>query len=446
MERLDSELASETYLEALVAAIYAARLASGTNPIGVARAARAASRSAGPLTSRRQLVRGLATRFIDGYQASAPTLSDALSAYLAEERQLDWLCVAFNLAAMELWDDRAWFELASSQAHLARSTGTLSLLPYALDYLAGFHIHAGELSRAAQLLGEAQALDLGFRAETLPYVPLRLAAWRGEALTALDLVEAMNRGADDRGEGCAITAAHYAAAILHNGLGQYELALDVAAKAVAADEIATSSWALPELVEAASRCGRGDMARDAVERMEDEAAACGTEWALGAAARARALVEEGAAAEESHRDAIDRLGRSRMAAHLARARLTYGEWLRRENRRVDARQQLRQAYQMLDSMGADGFAERARHELLATGEKVRKRVDETRDDLTPQEEHIARLARDGRTNPEIGAELFISARTVEWHLRKVFVKLGVTSRRGLATGLAAREPVREGPG
>jgi ATP/maltotriose-dependent transcriptional regulator MalT len=283
-------------------------------------------------------------------------------------------------------------------------------------------------------VGEAEGLALGVRAQTLPFMQLRLAAWRGQVAPALALVEVMMRGARARGEGCAISAADHGIAVLYNGVGQYELALEAARKAAAADDIVTSSWALYELVEAASRCGQPEVARGAADLLFERASASGTEWAKGTVARSCALVEHGAAAEDLYRQAIDRLGRSRMAAHLARARLTYGEWLRRENRRVDARRQLRDAYDMFASMSADG----ARRELLATGEKVRKRRDDTRDELTPQEEYIARLARDGRTNPEIGAELFISARTVEWHLRKVFTKLGITSRKGLQTALPTR--------
>jgi DNA-binding CsgD family transcriptional regulator len=440
LEPLDAELARATYLEALVAAIYAGSLVSGTDAAAVALAARSAPVGTEPLPARQLLLLGLATRLTDGYAASAPTLTRALRAYRTDERRLDWLCVAYNIAAMDLWDDEAWFELASGQADLARSTGTLVLLPYALDYLAGFYIQAGELSLADGLVREAESLALGVRAETLPFMPLRLAAWRGEVSTVLSLAEVMTSGARARGEGCAITAADHGTAILYNGVGQYELALDAAQKAADAGDIATSSWALYELVEAASRCGEQKVARDAVDRLSERASASGTHWAKGTVARSCALVEHGGVAEELYRQSIDFLGRSRMAAHLARARLTYGEWLRRENRRVDARQQLREAYDTFASMGAEGFADRARRELLATGEKVRKRRDDTRDELTPQEEHIARLARDGRTNPEIGAELFISARTVEWHLRKVFTKLGISSRRGLRTALPARRP------
>ena len=435
LESLDPELARETHLKALVAAIYAARLTTDPDPADVARAALSAPLGPEPLPGRQLLLLGLATRLTDGYAAAAPTLTAALRAYLAEERHLDWSWVAYSLAAMDLWDDGAWLELASSQAELARATGTLILLPFALDYLARFHIQAGNLSLASALLEEAQSLDLGVRAETLPYVPLRLAAWRGDVSTALNLVEVMIGGAHSRGEGCAVTVAEYATAILYNGLGEYELAFEAAQKAAAADEIATSSWALSELVEAAARSGRQEVARESLDQLRERTSASGTSWAKGTEARASALLEDGESAEHLHREAIEALGQSRMAAHLARARLSYGEWLRRENRRVDAREQLRQAYDAFATMGADGFADRARRELLATGEKVRKRRDDTRDELTPQEKQIARLARDGRTNPEIGAELYISPRTVEWHLRQVYAKLGISSRKGLRGAL-----------
>jgi DNA-binding CsgD family transcriptional regulator len=314
----------------------------------------------------------------------------------------------------------------------------LIFLPYALDYLAGFYIQAGELAEATRLLTEAEGLHRSLRAETLPYIPSRLAAWRGDVTTALNLVDVMKSGAFARGEGGAISASEYAAAILYNGLGQYELAREAAERAIGADDLVTSSWAMPELVEAASRSDRKDVAHDAADQLSERAAVTATNWALGTAARARAMVEDDHAAEELHREGIELLGHTRMVTQLARAQLCYGEWLRRVNRRADARPQLRLAYDTFASMGAEGFAERARRELLATGEKVRKRRDDTRNDLTPQEEHIARLAREGQTNPEIGAELFISARTVEWHLRKVFTKLGISSRRDLQTALPDR--------
>ncbi len=435
LESLDAELARETHLEALVAAIYAGRFAAGTDVTDVAAAARSAPLGPEPLPASQLLLVGLATRLTDGYAAAAPTMRRALRAYRAEERQLDRLCLAYNIAAEELWDDEAWLELASSQAELARATGTLLPLPYALDYLAGVLTQAGELSVAALLLTEAEGLEPEVRAE----FPLRLAAWRGQSSTALALFEEMTSGARARGEGCAIAAAEYDLAVLYNGLGQYELALDAAEKATASDDIVSSSWALYELAEAASRCGRPDVARDAADRLSERAIASGTPWAMGCEARSRALVEDGAAADDLYRQAIQWLAPSRMAWYLARARLSYGEWLRRQGRRAEAREQLRDAYDKFASMGGEGFADRARRELLATGETVRKRRDDNRDQLTPQERQIARLARDGRTNPEIGAELFLSPRTVEWHLRKVFAKLGISSRKGLNAALPSAD-------
>ena len=438
-ESLDVDLARETYLEALLSAIYAADLAWGTDASTVATAALSAPLGGEPVNSKQLLLHGLATRLTDGCVAAAPALRDALQTRRVEERRPDWLSVAYNIAAMELWDDATWLELASGQADLVRATGTLVLLPYALDYLAGFYVHAGDLSLAAGLLAEAQSLDLGIRADTLPYVALRLAAWRGQASTVQKLVEVMKRGARDRGEGCAIAAADYAASILHNGLGQYELALDSAQNAAAADEVATSSWALYELVEAAARSGQHDVASRAMDRLGECTRASGTPWARGTEARSRALVEDGDGAEELYREAIEWLGRTRMAAHLARARLTYGEWLRRVGRRVDAREQLRTAHDAFLSMGADGFADRAGRELDATGEKVRKRRNVACDELTPQQLRVARLARDGRTNSEIAAQLFLSPRTVEWHLRQVYTKLGIRSRIQLDVALPSRE-------
>jgi DNA-binding CsgD family transcriptional regulator len=254
----------------------------------------------------------------------------------------------------------------------------------------------------------------------------------------------MASGASARGEGAALTYAEYAQAVLDNGLGRYGAAAEAAHSASAQCELVISPWALYELVEAAVRSDRPQQAATAAGQLSDIAAASGSDWARGAAARSRALVSTGHAAEAAYREAVERLGRTRVATYLARARLSYGEWLRRENRRIDARAQLRPAFDAFVSMGAQAFAERARRELQATGEKVRKRSDETNGDLTPQEEAIARLARDGHTNPEIGAQLFIGARTVEWHLRKVFAKLEISSRRELAGALSHRRP--EGAG
>ena len=442
LQTLDAALAQQTYLEAMVAAIYAGRLARGQDARQVARAARSATLAPSgtePLPHSQPLIHGLAVRLADGYAAAAPALKEALRRYRAVPQELDWLSVSYNMVAMDLWDDEAWFELADRQARLARANGTLSWLPFALDYLAELHIQAGELSKAAAVLMERERVDQGTREATLPYVPLLLAAWRGDAPRAAELAEEMTRDAADRGEGAALTYTDYARAVLCNGHGDYRPAAEAAHAASAADEIVISPWALYELVEAAARSDQHDRARAAADQLSKLAAASGSNWARGAAARSRALVSGGRAAEEGYREAIELLGGTRMATHLARAQLVYGEWLRRENRRIDARAQLRSAFDALTSMGAEAFAERARRELQATGEKVRKRDDDTRADLTPQEEEIARLADEGRTNQEIGAQLFIGRRTVEWHLSKVFAKLDINSRRELEHALRKRD-------
>ncbi len=443
---LDEELARQTYLEALVAAIYAGRLAGGGGAAGVAHAARAAPAGPEPPGHAQLLLRGLAARLSEGYLPAAPTLREALRRYRAQPQELDWLGVSYNMVAMDLWDDQAWFELAAGQVRLARANGTLSWLPFALDYLAEIHIQAGDLSHAAALLAEGERIDPGIRAATLPYVPLLLAAWRGEAPAAAELTSEITRGALDRGEGVALTYTEYAAAVLGNGLGQYESAAGAAHSASAAGELVISPWALYELVEAAVRSDQPEQAAAAADQLSAIAEASASDWARGAAARSRALVTGGRAAEELYREAVELLSRTRMAAHLARARLSYGEWLRRESRRVEARHQLRPAFEALASMGAQAFADRARRELLATGERVRKRSESSRAGLTPQEEEIAQLAREGRTNPEIGAQLFIGTRTVEWHLRKVFAKLGISSRRELDQALRRRHGRAGAPG
>jgi DNA-binding CsgD family transcriptional regulator len=441
LQTLDGELARQTYLEALVAAIYAGRLARGEGALQVARAAISAPYGApgpDPPPHSQLLLRGLAVRLTEGYVAAAPALKEALRRYRAGPRELDWLSVAYSMVAMDLWDDEAWSELAVSQVRLARASGTLSWLPFALDYLAEIHIQAGELSQAEALLMERERIDPGVREATLPYIPLLLAAWRGDTRTADDLTELMARGAADRGEGAALTYADYATAVLHNGLGNYGPAAAAARRASAAGEIVISPWALYELAEAAARSDQPEPAAAAAGQLAEMAAASGGDWARGAAARSRALLSGGRAADDQHREAIELLSRTRMAAHLARAQLSYGEWLRREDRRIDARNQLRSAFEAFAAMGAHAFAGRARRELRAMGERVRERTDDARTSLTPQEEAVARLAGQGRTNSEIGAQLFIGARTVEWHLHKVFSKLDISSRKELDRALSHR--------
>ena len=442
LQSLDAELARQTYLEALLATIYAGRLAQGQDARQVGRAVRSATlppSGSQPLPHSQLLIHGLAVRLADGYVAAAPALKEALRRYRAQPLELGWLSVSYNIVAMDMWDDEAWFELAAGQLRLARANGTLSWLPFTLDYLAEIHVQAGELSKAAALLMEREHVEPRTREATLPYLPLLLAAWRGDAPGAAELAEEMTRGATDRGEGAALTYTDYAQAVLYNGQGNYRAAAEAAHRASAVDEIVISPWALYELVEAAARSDQQERARAAAGQLSQLAAASASNWARGAAARSRALVSGGRAAEEEYREAIELLGRTRMATHLARARLVYGEWLRREKRRAEARDQLRSAFDALTSMGAEAFAERARREILATGETARKRSDDTRTDLTPQEEEIAQLAREGRTNQEIAAQLFIGRRTVEWHLGKVFAKLDVSSRLELDQALRKRE-------
>jgi DNA-binding CsgD family transcriptional regulator len=440
LEPLDSDLARETYIEALIAAIYAGRLARTDEVALAAGASGLGAVGAESAEHDRLLLGGLARRLTDGYVAGAPTLREALRRYRSAPPELDWMSISYHLVAMDLWDDDAWFEMASGQAELARRSGTLSWLPFVLDYLAEFYIQSGDLAQAEAVLAEAERIDPGIRAGTLPYVPLMVAAWRGAKPVVAELSRVMLAGAEERGEGAALTYTEYAQAVLHNGKGEYAEATASAESAVAASELVISPWALYELVEGAARSDKQKVAEEAAGQLTAAAAASQSPWARGVAARSRALVSDGAEAEALFRQAIVLLGQTRMHAHLARAQLSYGEWLRRQNRRVDARAQLQMASNALASMGAHGFAERARRELQATGGKVRKREDSTRHQLTPQEEQIAQLARVGKTNPEIGAQLFIGTRTVEWHMAKVFTKLGINSRRELDDALKRRHP------
>jgi DNA-binding CsgD family transcriptional regulator len=349
---------------------------------------------------------------------------------------LRWRLLATG-AARNLWDDRSWEELSTLHARLARQAGALSSLPVALSAQAGMHVFAGELAEAASLAEQADAITAA-AARYLPrYGALAFAAWRGQEADVAALLEPTLEAATSLGYGMVWTQAQNAAAVFYNGVGRYAHALTAAEHAAAhpAEGLGYPMLALGELIEAAARTGSIERAATALDRLSEFTQAAATDWALGIEARCHALLSTDERAEAFYRDAVDRLGRTRMRMELARAHLLYGEWLRRAGRRVDAREHLGSAYEMLTEMGADGFAERARRELVATGETVPKRTVETRDELTPQEAQIARLAGNGHTNPEIGAELFISPRTVEWHLRKVFGKLGVSSRRELPAAM-----------
>jgi DNA-binding CsgD family transcriptional regulator len=339
------------------------------------------------------------------------------------------------VAALELWEADAWHRLAERQVRVARETGALVRLQFALQFLAMSHLLAGDLAGAASAIEQERALAEATGTSPVAYTEMTLAAWRGDESLASALIQRERREAKERGIGRMDQFASYAASVLYNGIGRYDAAHEAARRVFEHDHLGYTPFMVPEVAEAASRTGDAALLHATVEWLSQRTSTTPTDWALGMDARVRALASEGVAAERLYRESIDRFTHTRLRVQLARARLLYGEWLRREGRRVDAREQLRVAREALLTMGAEAFAERARHELLATGETVRKRRDDTRDELTPQEEHIARLARDGLTNPEIGAELFLSPRTVEWHLKKVFTKLGISSRRALRDAL-----------
>jgi DNA-binding CsgD family transcriptional regulator len=351
---------------------------------------------------------------------------------------MGWLWLAS--IAPELWDDATWHELTARAVRLARDAGALTVLPVLLIYRAGMHVFAGEFGAAAGLIEEADAITAATGNASLGYISMMLAAWRGEETRTVELIEAAVQNATAIGEGRALGLAWHATAVLYNGLGSYEAALAGARRACEHEDLSFFGWSLVELVEAGIRSGASDEASAALRQLSERTRAAGSQWALGVQARSAALLSDGPAADTLYQEAIDRLGRSRVAVHLARAHLVYGEWLRREQRRSEAREHLRTAHDMFGRFGAAAFAERARHELLATGETVRKRVVDTRDVLTVQEAQVARLAAEGHTNPEIAARLFISPRTAEYHLHKVFSKLGISSRRQLRHRLARLQP------
>ncbi len=441
LQSLDADLARQTLLEALLAANYVGRLEDGCGLPEVARGAKSMPLDLEPLPHPQLLLRGLAVRALDGYVAAAPLLKDALRQYRAQPQEMDVLCHPYCFVAAELWDEEAWFEIANGQVQLARSSGALSRLVEALNGLAVFSIHVGELAQAEALISEEKNIQLGITESLTTYAAVLLAAWRGDAARTADFMDQMIVSASSRGEGMALTFVEYAKAVLYNGLADYELAAVAAHSASSDDRLLIPHWPLPELVEAAMRSGQPAHAAVACERLSAMAAASGTDSARGAAALARALVADGDVAEDLYREAIELFSHTRMASHLARARLCYGEWLRSNGRVSEAGAQLRAAFEAFTAMGAKGFAERARLELEACGEKVREpRLDaDPRADLTAQEHQIAQLARTRRTNAEIGALVFLSARTVEWHLRNIFSKLGISSRHELDVALSSRD-------
>jgi DNA-binding CsgD family transcriptional regulator/tetratricopeptide (TPR) repeat protein len=440
LSQLDPALARETYLEALSAAMFAGRLAApGGGARDVARAAGAAPAlpaARGPDV----LLDGLVMLHSEGYEAAAPILRRAQSAFdaagMPATEQLRWKWLA-TVSAVHLWNDSLWETLSERHVQLAREAGALGELPLALSQRVYAHLFAGELTAASSLVHEIEAATEATGSDLAPYGAVGLAALRGHEAEAVSLIDSSRTDVARRGEGVGLSVLDWAEAVLCNGLGRYEQARAAAVRiAMHPQDLSASNWSMAELIEAAVRAGAPQEATEMHSRLIDMARVSGTEWALGLAARSGALLAEEQPAEDLYVEAIDRLGRCRMAVDLARAHLLYGEWLRRERRRLDAREQLRVAHDHFCDFGMDAFAERARIELAATGQRARKRTVDTLDQLTPQESQIARLAAEGNTNREIAAQLFITASTVEYHLRKAFRKLDVKSRTQLARRLS----------
>jgi DNA-binding CsgD family transcriptional regulator len=443
---LHAELARETYLEALTAAVWA----GSPDQADVVEAAKAASTAPpAPVPPRAVdlILDALATRFTEGWVAAAPLLSRAVAALhtvdegAADAGRAQWLAgnrVGGNLAG-EVWDYEAGVALAERQIQVARDNGALVQLQPALNFLANNRVWAGDLAAADALIAEDRLIAEVTGHPPFGHTAMLLAAFRGESATA-DALAAVARDAAAAGQGRIVAFSDYASAVLHNGLGEHDRARDAARRVFEADIFGYRTLVISELAEAASRTGDGDLLAAAARRSAECALATPTLWSRGIDARLRALTEDGDV-EARFAESIELLGQSPLRVELARSRLLFGEWLRREGRRVDARDQLRTAHDLLGAMGLDAFAERARRELLATGETARKRVvAPVVEELTPQEFQIARLAREGFSNPEIGTRLFLSPRTVEWHLRKVFSKLEISSRRQLRDAALAAAP------
>ena len=385
------------------------------------------------------LLDGFSLVFTAGRSAATPVLRRAIAAFagpeVADEELLRWGWLATR-AANYVWDYDSGLAIGLRTVRLARDAGALEALPVVDNACGQTAAFGGDFDHAEGLMAEVEAVKEATGSRIAPHAALAVAGIRGredEATTLIDLILAEAAAGD---QGTAIQYAQWATAVLMNGLGRYQDALAAAVEAsLGTPELYIAAWSLAELVEAASRTESTELARDGLRRLAEHTEASESDWGLGLLARTRALMSDGAAAEVLHREALERLARTRLRPDLARAHLLYGEWLRREHRRVDARAQLRTAHELFRTIGMEAFAERARGELSATGERVRRRGAETRDELTPQELQIARLARDGLSNPEIGARLFLSPRTVEWHLRKVFGKLGIRSRQELTRAL-----------
>jgi tetratricopeptide (TPR) repeat protein len=435
LEPLDIALARQTYLDAWIAAFFAGRFARVGSTQEVSWAARSAPRPTFDPRPTDLLLDGLSVLVTEGSPAAATMLRGATRKFaegeIAMDEGLRWGWVA-SITAIDLWDEESWRTVLVRQLQSLRETGLLSLLPI---YLNSFGVNAvwrGDVATAASLVAEADAIAEATGTRFAHYADVSLAGFRGAEAEASARIEAAVNDASDAGQGVVTQWCQLVSAILHNGLGRYEKALTEAQRAAdQAPELFIAAWALPELIEAAARTGKTGVAVEALERLDEATGVSDNDWGLGIHARCQALLDGGQRAEGLYREAIERVSRTRLRPELARAHLLYGEWLRRERRRLDAREQLRTAHEMFTAMGADAFAGRAARELTATGEHVRKRDDETRNQLTAQEAQIAQLARDGVSNGDIGERLFISRRTVEYHLRKVFTKLDIGSRHEL---------------
>ena len=439
LEPLDAELARETYLDAWGAALFAGRLATEGDLHEVSRAARAAPPPRGSRRPSDLLLDSLSTLITEGAAASADVLRQATSAFrdnpspAPQNFRWGWMS---TIPANVLWDEDSWHAINSRQVQEARDAGALARLPIDLTAWAILAAWRGQFAAAGAAIAEADAVTEATGTRYAPYAGLLLTTLQGREADASTALEAVIREAGAGGQGIGVQWAEWLNAVLYNGLGRYERALPSAQRATEErPQLFISLWALPEQVEAAVRSGHVEPAQAALAALAEATATSRTDWGLGIHARSRALLSAGEAAEGFYREALERLGRTRLRPELARAHLLYGEWLRRENRRADARAQLRSAHELFTEIGMEAFAERTRTELQATGEIARRRTVETRDELTAQERQIARLARDGLSNPEIGARLFLSPRTVEWHLRNVFTKLGIHSRHELPDSL-----------
>jgi len=438
LSSLDPSLSRDTYLDALSAALFAGRLARpGGSALDIAQAARTAPAPAREPRGSDVLLDALTTLLSGSYEAAMPMLRRAAGAFATDRsasEQMRWIWLA-TIASVQLWDDAIWEALSERHIMIARRTGALGDLPLALTQRIYLHLLTGELDAAASLVEEIQRATETTGSDLAPYAGVGLAALRGRETEAEYLIERTRTEVMRRGEGIGLSVLDWAAAVLYNGLGRYEEACE-AALGVAAHDLNPSMWIMAELIEAAVRAGTPEVAADARRQLGSIARASGTDWVVGIASRSEALLAEGPAAEHLYLEAIDRLGRTRIAVDLARAHLLYGEWLRRERRRADARKELRFAHERFSDFGMEAFAERARIELVATGEHARKRTIDTSRQLTPQEAQISRLAAKGNTNREIAAQLFISPKTVEYHLGKAFRKLDVKSRAQLSSRIS----------